>query len=127
MHALVDLGLRARARYVDVSTHVALVFSSPSSTFVSTSRQTTSSHKLIGCKPAVSPTVRSVIHRDEGLPFPGYSSHVDRRLGIPVRAILWRELIIAIQGLINLGSSTTFSALVSLELLGRYTSLVFLS
>ncbi|RWA09390.1 hypothetical protein EKO27_g5710 [Xylaria grammica] len=62
--------------------------------------------------------------RDDGLPFPRYFSHVDKRFGIPVRAILWSELIIVILGLINLGSTTAFNALVSLALLGQYTTYV---
>ncbi|KAI1268033.1 putative amino acid permease [Xylariaceae sp. FL1019] len=60
--------------------------------------------------------------RDDGLPFPRYFSHIDKRLGIPVRAILWSELVIVILGLINLGSTTAFNALVSLALLGQYTT-----
>lgn len=62
--------------------------------------------------------------RDDGLPFPRYFSHVDRRFGIPVRAILWSALIIMILGLINLGSTTAFNAMVSLALLGQYTTYV---
>lgn len=56
------------------------------------------------------------------------SSHknvqVDNRFGIPVRAILWSAAIIMILGLINLGSTTAFNALVSLALLGQYTTYV---
>lgn len=62
--------------------------------------------------------------RDDGLPFPRYFSHVDSRFGIPVRAILWSAAIIMILGLINLGSTTAFNALVSLALLGQYTTYV---
>lgn len=47
---------------------------------------------------------------------------MDRRFGIPVRAILWSALIIMILGLINLGSTTAFNAMVSLALLGQYTT-----
>lgn len=60
--------------------------------------------------------------RDDGLPFPKYFSHVDSRFGIPVRAILWSALVIALLGLINLGSTTAFNAMVSLALLGQYTT-----
>ncbi|KAI2610543.1 putative amino acid permease [Hypoxylon sp. NC1633] len=62
--------------------------------------------------------------RDDGLPFPRYFSHVDSRFGIPVRAILWSAAIIMVLGLINLGSTTAFNALVSLALLGQYTTYV---
>ncbi|KAI1076552.1 putative amino acid permease [Whalleya microplaca] len=62
--------------------------------------------------------------RDDGLPFPRYFSHVDSRFGIPVRAILWSAFIIMILGLINLGSTTAFNAMVSLALLGQYTTYV---
>jgi choline transport protein len=44
-----------------------------------------------------------------------------KRFGIPVRAILWSALVIAILGLINLGSTTAVNAMVSLALLGQYT------
>jgi choline transport protein len=47
---------------------------------------------------------------------------VDSRFGIPVRAILWSAVIIILLGLINLGSTTAFNAMVSLALLGQYTS-----
>ncbi|KAI0019842.1 putative amino acid permease [Xylariomycetidae sp. FL0641] len=60
--------------------------------------------------------------RDDGLPFPQYFSHVDRRFGIPIRALVWSAVIIMILGLINLGSTTAFNALVSLALLGQYTT-----
>ncbi|KAI2636960.1 putative amino acid permease [Hypomontagnella submonticulosa] len=62
--------------------------------------------------------------RDDGLPFPRYFAYVDSRFGIPVRAILWSALIIMILGLINLGSTTAFNAMVSLALLGQYTTYV---
>ncbi|KAI1335306.1 putative amino acid permease [Xylariaceae sp. FL0016] len=62
--------------------------------------------------------------RDDGLPFPRYFSHVSHRFGIPIRAILWSAFVIMILGLINLGSTTAFNALVSLALLGQYTTYV---
>jgi len=49
---------------------------------------------------------------------------VDSRFGIPVRAILWSAFVIMLLGLINLGSTTAFNAMVSLALLGQYTSYV---
>lgn len=49
---------------------------------------------------------------------------VDSRFGIPVRAILWSAFLIMLLGLINLGSTTAFNAMVSLALLGQYTSYV---
>ncbi|OTB15086.1 hypothetical protein K445DRAFT_23100 [Daldinia sp. EC12] len=60
--------------------------------------------------------------RDDGLPFPTYFSHINRRFGIPVRAILWSAFIIMILGFINLGSTTAFNAMTSLALLGQYTT-----
>ncbi|KAF2463971.1 putative amino acid permease [Lindgomyces ingoldianus] len=62
--------------------------------------------------------------RDDGMPFPHYFSHVDARFGIPVRAILWSAVLIALLGLINLGSTTAFNAMVSLALLGQYSTYV---
>lgn len=51
-------------------------------------------------------------------------SKIDIRFGIPVRAILWSAVVIALLGLINLGSTTAFNAMVSLALLGQYSTYV---
>ena len=60
--------------------------------------------------------------RDKGLPFSSYLSHVDKRYLIPVRTICLVALIMAILGLINIGSSTAFNAMVSLTVIGQYSS-----
>ncbi|KAL9122705.1 MAG: hypothetical protein Q9187_000743 [Circinaria calcarea] len=60
--------------------------------------------------------------RDKGLPFPAYFSHVDKYYLIPVRAIGLITVVMFILGLINIGSSTAFNAIISLTLIGQYTS-----
>ena len=77
--------------------------------------------------------------RDDGLPFSKFFSHVsgwlnlassditneqkvDNKYGIPIRAMLGVAFIVTLLGLINIGSTTAFNALISLTLLGQYTT-----
>ncbi|KAF9890411.1 hypothetical protein FE257_006079 [Aspergillus nanangensis] len=51
--------------------------------------------------------------RDNALPFSGHFSHIDDRLHIPLRAFGLVTLVQMLLGLINLGSSSAFTAFVS--------------
>ena len=76
--------------------------------------------------------------RDNGLPFPKTFAHVswfflylhvvlieqqvNRSYMIPVRAILFVAVVAGILGVVNIGSKTAFHAIISLALIGHYTS-----
>ena len=60
--------------------------------------------------------------RDNGLPFSGFLSYVDKRTALPLRAISFCAIISAIIGLINIGSTVAFNAIVSLSIAGLFTS-----
>ena len=53
--------------------------------------------------------------RDEGLPFSGWISKIDTKRKIPVNAIGLSCLISCLLSLINIGSSTAFNAIISLN------------
>ena len=60
--------------------------------------------------------------RDKGLPFSGFLSHVDKRTALPLRSIAFCAIFSAIIGLINIGSTVAFNAIVSLTIAGLFTS-----
>ena len=60
--------------------------------------------------------------RDNGLPFSGFLSHVDKRTALPLRSIGFCSIVAAIIGLINIGSTVAFNAIVSLSIAGLFTS-----
>lgn len=49
---------------------------------------------------------------------------VDRHYLIPVRAVGLITVILLVLGLINIGSSTAFNAMISITLIGQYTSYI---
>jgi choline transport protein len=60
--------------------------------------------------------------RDRGLPFSVYFAHVNRRLALPLRAIVLCSILPMLLGLINIGSTVAFNALVSLTTAGLFIS-----
>ncbi|KAK5055085.1 hypothetical protein LTR84_012833 [Exophiala bonariae] len=60
--------------------------------------------------------------RDKGLPFSTFFAHVDQNSALPNRSIGFSILFLALLGLINIGSTTAFNAIVSLSVVGLYTS-----
>ena len=60
--------------------------------------------------------------RDNGLPFSGFLSHVDQRTALPLRSITFCTVVASIIGLINIGSTVAFNAIVSLSIAGLFTS-----
>lgn len=60
--------------------------------------------------------------RDSGLPYSEFLSHVDESRGIPTRAILVTTVFLALIGLINIASTTAFTAITSLAVVGLYVS-----
>lgn len=60
--------------------------------------------------------------RDNGTPFPKYFSHVHAKLQVPVRAVAALTVVEMLLGLIYLGNSTAFNAILSMSILGMYTS-----
>ena len=78
--------------------------------------------------------------RDKGLPFSGFLSHVsinytkeiinfhlsflqvDKRTALPLRSIFFCTVISAVIGLINIGSTAAFNAIVSLTIAGLFIS-----
>lgn len=57
-----------------------------------------------------------------GLPFSNYFAHVNTRLAIPLRSIVLCSVITCLIGLINIGSTVAFNAIVSLTTAGLFTS-----
>lgn len=62
--------------------------------------------------------------RDGALPASDWFAHVDAKLSIPVRMVLLVSLLEFLLGLIYLGSSTAFNAILSMSILGMYLSYV---
>lgn len=60
--------------------------------------------------------------RDDGLPASGFLSAVNPTVKVPVRMILVVSLLQMLLGLIYLGSSTAFNAVLSMAILGMYAS-----
>ena len=66
--------------------------------------------------------------RDRGLPFSGWIAKVDEKKEIPSNAVLLSSLIAALLTLINIGSTTAFNAIVSLQVVSlMFTYAVSLS
>ncbi|MCJ1381707.1 hypothetical protein MMC17_004818 [Xylographa soralifera] len=60
--------------------------------------------------------------RDRGLPFSTFLAHVDQRSALPLRAVAFCAVFVALIGLINIGSTVAFNAIVSLTIAGLYGS-----
>ncbi|KAL2060120.1 hypothetical protein VTL71DRAFT_9942 [Oculimacula yallundae] len=60
--------------------------------------------------------------RDSATPFPEYFAHVDESLQIPVRAVVIVTVAQMALGLIYLGNTTAFNAILSMSVLGMYAS-----
>lgn len=60
--------------------------------------------------------------RDDGLPASGFLSAVNPTIKVPVRMILVISFLQMLLGLIYLGSSTAFNAVLSMAILGMYAS-----
>ena len=60
--------------------------------------------------------------RDRGLPFSSYFAKVNRTLALPLRAIVLCSIIPCLIGLINIGSTVAFNAIVSLTEAGLFIS-----
>jgi amino acid transporter len=54
--------------------------------------------------------------RDDGMPFSRWIAHVHPKLHVPVNAIIFTFGVTVILSLINIGSTTAFSAIISLQL-----------
>ncbi|KAI9843986.1 MAG: hypothetical protein M1838_002392 [Thelocarpon superellum] len=62
--------------------------------------------------------------RDKGLPCAQYFAYVEPRLSIPIRAIMLSACIVFVLGLVNIGSTTAFNAIISLATVALYVSYV---
>ncbi|KAF9774833.1 hypothetical protein IL306_007137 [Fusarium sp. DS 682] len=60
--------------------------------------------------------------RDQGLPFSNILSKGEKKRGIPTVAILVTSVILMLLGLINIGSTTAFNAILSLAVVGLQIS-----
>ncbi|KAH7389189.1 amino acid transporter-like protein [Cadophora sp. MPI-SDFR-AT-0126] len=60
--------------------------------------------------------------RDSATPYSKYFSHVNTPLQIPVRAVVLVTICEMLLGFIYLGNSTAFNAILSMAILGMYTS-----
>lgn len=60
--------------------------------------------------------------RDSATPFPEYFAHVNTSLQIPVRSVVLVTAAQMLLGFIYLGNSTAFNAILSMAILGMYTS-----
>ncbi|KAF9691162.1 hypothetical protein EKO04_010592 [Ascochyta lentis] len=60
--------------------------------------------------------------RDKATPFDRYFAHVNQSSHIPVRAIVLITVLQMLLGFIYLGNSTAFNAILSMAILGLYTS-----
>ncbi|KAF3009630.1 hypothetical protein E8E13_007318 [Curvularia kusanoi] len=60
--------------------------------------------------------------RDKAVPFDRYFAHVDHKSHIPVRAVVIVTVLQMLLGFIYLGNSTAFNAILSMSILGMYTS-----
>ncbi|KAL1644092.1 hypothetical protein SLS61_008922 [Didymella pomorum] len=62
--------------------------------------------------------------RDDGLPFSMYLKHVDPTHKVPKRSITLVSIIVVLLSLINIGSSTALSAILSLSTIALYVSYI---
>ena len=60
--------------------------------------------------------------RDKAIPFDRYFAHVDKKLHIPVRMVVLVTVPQMLLGFIYLGNSTAFNSILSMAILGMYTS-----
>ncbi|CZT46701.1 related to HNM1-Choline permease [Rhynchosporium secalis] len=60
--------------------------------------------------------------RDSATPYPKYFAHVDKKMQIPVRAVVAIALAQALLGMIYLVNTTAFNAILSMSILGMYSS-----
>lgn len=60
--------------------------------------------------------------RDNGLPFSNYLGHLHERSKLPIWALAFSVTITMLLGLINIGSSTAFNAVISLVVAAYYSS-----
>lgn len=60
--------------------------------------------------------------RDSATPYSNYFAHVHPTLQVPVRAIVISTVLEMLLGLIYLGNSTAFNAILSMSVLGMYAS-----
>ncbi|KAH8663624.1 amino acid transporter-like protein [Tricladium varicosporioides] len=60
--------------------------------------------------------------RDSAAPFSKYFAHVDTGLQVPVRAVMIVTILEMLLGFIYLGNSTAFNAILSMSVLGMYSS-----
>jgi choline transport protein len=60
--------------------------------------------------------------RDKAVPFDTYFAHVNKGLQIPVRMVALISILEALLGLLYLGSTTAFNAILSMAILGMYAS-----
>ncbi|KAK1515847.1 uncharacterized protein CCOS01_13045 [Colletotrichum costaricense] len=63
--------------------------------------------------------------RDQGLPFSRVVSKVERKRGIPTSAIVVTTCLLVLLGLINIGSTTAFNAILSLAVVSLQASYLF--
>lgn len=62
--------------------------------------------------------------RDRALPWSGYFAHISPTLQVPVRMCLLLTVLQALLGLIYVGNTTAFNAILSMAILGMYASYV---
>lgn len=62
--------------------------------------------------------------RDDGLPFSSYLRHIDPVHKVPTRCITLVSIIVVLLSLINIGSSTALSAILSLSTIALYISYI---
>ena len=60
--------------------------------------------------------------RDRAIPFDRYFAHVNKEQQMPVRMVVLISILEALLGLLYLGSTTAFNAVLSMSILGMYTS-----
>ena len=60
--------------------------------------------------------------RDKAIPFDAYFAHVNKRQQIPVRMVVLISILQALLGLLYLGNTTAFDAVISMSILGLYAS-----
>ena len=63
--------------------------------------------------------------RDRAIPFDRYFAHVNKDQQIPIRMVVLISILEALLGLLYLGSTTAFNAVLSMSILGMYASYLF--
>ncbi|PPJ60911.1 hypothetical protein CBER1_06226 [Cercospora berteroae] len=62
--------------------------------------------------------------RDRAFPFSSYFAHLDKRSGLPVRMCILLTVLQFLLGLVYIGNTTAFHAVISMAVLGMYLSYV---